>query len=169
MSLFKGKLKRLHLGCFMMLLLPSAAHAVDTLAMSIGFGGTTSEPSEIGNAGYATVWAGAISSRYQVVGPYIHAAVPYSQVTNQSRDINSVSRVTAGLTYSASSQITLYGGTGWAYQRVKPYSLTQSGYTQNHLNFNAGLLLHFTSEFGLNLGFDSKPQGVNLGVVYKFH
>lgn len=145
-----------------------AAKASNTLAVSVGFSGTVSEPTWYGNASSLNLWVGGINQQGHKFAPYVNIAVPAHAVNNSEPDSNQVSRLHAGLSYAAVDRITLYGGLGWSYQKVHSDTLALHSFTRSRLNANAGLLLHVNNNLGLSVGFDSTPQSIGFGAVYKF-
>ncbi len=147
----------------------TAAKASNTLAVSVGFNGTVSEPTLYGNASSLNLWVGSINTRGHKLGPYFNAAVPSHELSNSEPDTNQFTRINAGLTYAAAKQVTLFGGLGWSYQKVHSDTVAIEGFTRHRLNANAGLLFHIDNNLGLSLSFDSTPQSIGFGAVYKFN
>lgn len=151
------------------LFLCAPSQALDTVAISLGAGGTLNQSDGLDEASYFSFWAGALSSDKQRLGLYANILVPQSQVSDRSQDNNEYSLVSAGITYSATRHVSLYGGLGWSHQKVRGLSPQSSAYSDDKLNVNGGLLFHFTDRFGLNVGYDSAPNGINFGLTYKFN
>lgn len=111
------------------------------------------------------VWLGAPRAATREIGFYGSAGMPTSVWESRTTtSFNDYWYLNAGMTYSMNDNFLVYAGPGFAYQRVRGRGYAETVH-RTRPNANVGIILQFTEQIGLNLGYNLTPNSISLGLT----